>query len=153
MEYLSINGMENIFKEWANADPNIESFGFGQFFNQNGSPKVEQKYPGMWVQLVSSTPNEYNIIRNYQIIIYDLVFDNQNKVVSDCEEIAFRLIRFIKTADEVFNVWETPNIQPFSDKFLDDVSGVIIDISIESNAISSNCSDPTYSFTIIKNNV
>jgi len=153
LSYLSAKGMEIVFKQWATADPNIQSNGYGQLYNQNGEPKVEQEYPGIWVNPVSTTVDEWVIVRRYQIIIYDIPFDNENDVISDCEEYAFRLIRFLKKADEVFNVVQNPLIQPFNDRFFDDVSGVILDIDIEFNGQVSDCLDPEYVFNIIKNNI
>jgi len=159
--YLSQNGMNVVFNQWTTADPNINQYGFGQLYNQNGEPKVAQLYPGMWVNPVNTIPSVdlYTVSRNYQIIIYDLVFDandgtnNQNHVVSDCEELAFRLIRFLREKSDVFDITTTPTITPFNDRWLDDVSGVIIDISIEFNGESSDCEDPDYSFNIKSNDI
>lgn len=158
--YLSQNGMNKVFELWSEADPNINSYGFGQLYNQNGEPKAQQLYPGMWVnpgQTTMNTEDFYTINRSYQILIYDLVFDkgstysNQNAVVSDSEEIAFRLVRFLKTKSDIFGLNTTPTIVPFADRWLDDVSGVIIDIQIEFNAEVSTCEDPDYSFNIQNN--
>ena len=168
--YLSQNGMNRVFEQWAAADPNMNQYGFGQLYNQNGEAKILQKYPGIWVNPVNSQPGEYSITRNYQILIYDLVYEtgatpsqsglfqyangtNQNAVVSDCEEWAFRLIRFLKKKSDIFDVTQTPNVTPFSDRWLDDVSGVIIDVAIEFNGESSICEDPDYTFTIIQNDI
>jgi hypothetical protein len=157
--YLSQNGMNTVFNQWATADPNINQYGFGQLYNQNGEPKVAQVYPGAWFNPQSTSVEEYRLIRTYQIIIYDLQFvsesgvSNQNKIISDCEEIAFRLIRFLKNKSDVFYVTNSPTIQPFTDKFLDDVSGVLINIDIEFNAEYTNCEDPDYSFTIKTNDI
>lgn len=157
--YLSSEGMNGVFRQWSEADPNIESYGYGQLYDSNGDARVEQKYNAMWVQPINTSVEEWVIVRNYQVLIYGLVFQNesgqtnQNKLISDCEEIAFRLIRFLKKSDEIFNVNVPPTVSPFSDRFLDDVSGVIIDIQIEFNAESSNCLDPDYTFNIIKNEI
>jgi hypothetical protein len=153
MEYLSLNGMEVVFKKWASLDPNIKSFGYGQLYNQNGEPRVNQLYPGIWVNPVNTSVNEWTLIRRYQIIIYDIPFDNENSIVSDCEEFAFRLIRYLKKGSDIFNIVETPTVQPFNDRFFDDVSGVIIDLALEFNAVTSECLDPDYLFNIIKNEV
>jgi hypothetical protein len=157
--YLSQNGMNNVFNQWATGDPNINQYGFGQLYNENGLPKVKQVYGGMWVNPINTTPGEYSLVRNYQILIYDLVFvsengeSNQNKIISDCEEIAFRLIRFLKEKSDIFNVSGQPNIQPFSDRWLDAVSGVILTIAVEFNAESSDCEDPDYNFNIKSNDI
>lgn len=153
MEYLSSNGMEIVFKKWADIDPNIMSYGYGQLYNQNGEPKVNQRYPGMWVNPVNTTVDEFTLTRRYQIIMYDIPFDNENLVVSDAEEFAFRLIRYLKSGSEIFDIIENPTISPFNDRFFDDVSGVIIDLALEFNAVTSECLDPDYVFSIIKNDI
>lgn len=114
---------------------------------------MSQKYKGMWVQPISTTPEEYVLVRNYQILIYDVTYDNINEVISDCEEIALRLLRFLRNKSDIFNISGTTNIQPFTDRFLDDVSGVIIDLSIEFNGESAICDDPDYSFIIKSNEI
>lgn len=151
--YLSQNGVQELFRQWCEYDPNIQSYGFGELYNQNGEPKVEQKYPGLWSQPINTQVEEYVLIRNYQILIYDLQFDNTNLVISDCEEIAFRLIRFLKNRSDIFYISGTPTVSPFVDRFLDDVAGVIIDLSIEFNAESSDCEDPDYNFIFKQNNI
>jgi hypothetical protein len=158
MEYLSQVGFENLLNQWSDADPNISSNGFGSLYNVNGESKAEQKYPGMWCQPQSTSVQEWVVTRSYQILIYDLIFtdnngDNINRVISDCEEYAFRLIRFLKTKSDIFNIDGIPTVRPFTDRFVDDVSGVIIDLTVEFNGESSNCNDPNYDFEIKKNNI
>lgn len=158
--YLSQNGINKVFGQWVEADPNLKQYGFGQLYNENGEPKVKQVYPGLWCNPVQTTTNEYSIVRNYQILIYDVVyqdgteeFTNQNKVISDCEEYAFRLVRFLKNKSDIFDVAGSPTITPFTDRFLDDVSGVILTIDIEFNGDISYCEDPDYSFNITQNDI
>lgn len=158
--YLTQNGMNKVFDQWATADPNINQYGFGQLYNENGLPKAEQIYAGMWVNPTQTQVTSlYAIQRNYEILIYDLVFiseagvSNQNKVVSDCEEIAFRLVRFLRNKSDVFDIAGTPTIVPFSDRWLDAVSGVIVTISLVFNGESSDCEDPDYSFNIKTNEI
>lgn len=158
MEYLSQTGINLMLEAWSQWDPNIQNYGFGQLYNENGETKVEQVYPQMWVNPVNTVVGEYSLLRSYQILIFDAPFDssngdNINKIVSDSEEIALRLIRFLKTYSEVFDIPGQPTITAFTDKFLDDVCGVIIDITIESNAEYANCEDPAYAPSIIYNNI
>ena len=161
MEYLSLNGMDQIFSQFVAKDPNLKQYGFGQLYNQNGEPKVTQLYPGLWSQLTTTTSTGlYQLNRTFQILIYDLVFvdqttgiSNQNKVVSDCEEFAFRLVRFLRNNSDAFDIGGDPIISPFNDKFLDDVSGVIVDITIITNNESSDCEDPDYTMNIKYNNI
>ena len=157
--YLSQNGMNQVFSQWSQADPNINQYGFGQLYNENGEPKAKQVYAGMWVNPTNTAVNDYALTRSYQILIYDLVFvaesgeSNQNKVISDCEEIAFRLVRFLKDKSDIFTINTSPTIAPFTDRFLDDVSGVILSVDIEFNAESADCEDPDYNFNIKSNDI
>lgn len=149
--YLSINEIKSIFKTYSENDPNIKSFGFGQLFNENGEPKQSQVYPGMWVNPLSSLPNmsEMGMItlnRNIQICFYDIkLSDSTNEVdiISDCEEYALRFTRWLRNAnDPEINILQTPTITPFTDKFLDDVAGVMVDFVIEFSGNNDYCSDP-----------
>ena len=158
ISYLSQNGMNKVFEQIVTADPNLMQYGFGQIYNQNGEIKAAQRYPGLWVTPVKTdiTAKQYTINRTYQILIYDItdaVKSNENSVISDCEEIAFRICRFLRDRSEVFTIIGQPVITPFSDKFLDDVCGVTIDIQIEFNGESSDCEDPVYNFNIKYNDL
>ena len=158
MNYLSLNGISKVFEDFTEYDPNLMSFGFGQLYNQNGEPKVKQLYPGLWVNPTSMTGDGlYQINRSFQILIYDLKFDNdsgtnENKTISDCEEYGYRFIRFCRSKSEVFDV-TTWSMTPFNDKFVDDVCGVIIDITLSFNGESSDCEDPDYNFSIKYNDL
>jgi len=150
--------MNKVFEQFVSSDPNLTSYGFGQLYNQNGESKVSQRYPGMWCNPVRTDilSNNYTINRTYQILIYDILTSdrsNENSVVSDCEEFGFRLCRFLRNKSDVFNIVGIPTITPFSDKFLDDVSGVIVDVVVEFNGESSDCEDPDYNFDIKYNDI
>ena len=157
--YLSQNGVNQMFSQWCAADPNVNQYGFGQLYNENGEPKVKQVYPGLWANPTNTSVNEYALTRSYQILIYDLVFvaadgeSNQNKLISDCEEIAFRLVRFLRLKSDLFTINGTPTVVPFTDRFLDDVSGVILTVDVDFNAESSDCEDPDYNFNIKSNDI
>ena len=78
---------------------------------------------------------------------------NQNKLISDCEEIAFRLVRFLRLKSDIFTVSTIPTIVPFNDRFLDDVSGVILTVDVDFNGESADCEDPDYDFNIKSNEI
>lgn len=158
--FLSQIGFEQIMQQFAAADPNLNQFGFGELWRENGEIKANQVYPGMWVNPQSTNfLSDFAISRNYQILIYDLVFNdstgksNQNSIISDCEEIAFRLVRFLKSKSDIFDIQGLPTIAPFSDRWLDQVSGVTLDVNIVFNFQSSDCDDPDYSFQIKSNQI
>ena len=157
IQYLSQNGMNKVFEQFVQTDPNLRAYGFGNIFDQNGQPKSQQRYPAMFVQPIrTDVLNNFTINRAYQILIYDTLASdrsNENSVVSDSEEFAFRLCRFLKNKSDVFNIVGNPSITPFSDKFLDDVSGVIVDVVVEFNGEVSDCNDPDYNFDIKYNDI
>jgi len=158
IQYLSQNGMNKVFEQFVTADPNLTQYGFGQLYNQNGEPKATQRYPGLWCNPVSTTfnNNQYALNRTYQFLIYDIVNgdrSNENSIISDCEEYAFRLCRFLMNKSDAFIIVGNPVITPFSDKFLDDVSGVIVDVVVEFAGESSDCEDPDYNFDIKYNEI
>lgn len=155
-KYLSQNSFNDVLRQFVSIDPNLIQYGFGQLYHQNGEPKVSQRYPGLWTNPVRTEvmPGTINfnggtMNRVYQILIYDVLTEdrsNENATISDCEEYALRLLRYLSDeTNEMFNQIRTPIITPFSDKFLDDVSGVIIDITIEFTMDNSICTDPDYS--------
>lgn len=157
MEYLSLNGMKEVFSQWATNDPNIQQFGYGQPFKENGEIKINQKYPGMWVTYNKSDipANGYANFRTYQIMFYDIAHDDTqvDNAQSDMEEIAYRLIRFLRNNSEVFGLSNNPTFVPMEDRFLDAVAGVIVDVTLEFNGESSQCMDPDNNFTIKYNTI
>lgn len=148
--YLSLKGVELAFKKWKESDPNLKGYGFGQIFNQNGQPKQEQVYPQMWVspgqqQPIIGNQGMLTINRTFQILFFDIKLadgSNENQVISDCEEFAMRFIRWIMNANDEIDVVQSPIITPFTDKFLDDVAGVMVDFVIQFNGNNDECDDP-----------
>lgn len=155
--YLSLKGMQKVFEQWAAADANIQGhFGYGHLFDINGNIKIDQKYPGCFVQPLSTTVIKNTVVRNYQIVFYDLVFEtpnNENDIISDCEEYALRLNRFLINKSDIFYTVGSPTITNFHEKFLDGVAGVTMDVQIEFNGDLDDCNDPDYSFNIQQNNI
>jgi hypothetical protein len=155
--YLSMNGVKKTLELWATNNPSLKHSGFGQPFNVNGEVKLQQRYPQMWTQPVSSTPvlnNTQGIItfnRNLQILFFDTkLADNSNEisVISDMEELAFQFCRWLMNNNDDIDMISSPTITPFTDKFLDDVAGVILDVVVQFNGDSIGCDDPETSFTI-----
>ncbi len=156
MEYLSLNGLNKMLGDWVANDHQLQAFGFGQPYNQNGEPKISQRYPSMWANPTNAIAEQHRTVRTIQILIFDVLLadrTNEISVISDCEEIAFRLVRWFRLASDAFLVEGNPSIEPFTDKFLDDVAGVIINIQVEFNAESADCNDPIDNFNIKTTNV
>lgn len=151
MEYFSQISIRKLFNDYVANEVNLKSYYFGQPYDINGQPTIQQKYPGMLVTPQETIVSEHILQRNYQILIYDILdFEKSNEieVMSDCDEFALRLIRFLQYRSEGFYAFGQPTITPFVDKFLDDVAGVILDVQIEFNNQSEDCSDPNPIFPI-----
>lgn len=155
--YLSLKGVKIALQKWSQSDPNIKAYGFGQIYDINGQPKTEQLYPQMWVSPQQSQPvltaNGMHVVnRSMQILFFDTkLADNTNElqVISDSEELAFRFIRWLMNSnDPEINLLQNPTITPFTDKFLDDVAGVMVDFIVEFNGSNDYCSDPNSSTSI-----
>lgn len=150
-DYLSLKGIETALRKYSQSDPNIKSFGFGQLFDVNGKIKTEQLYPQMWVSPINSQPvisqNGFiTVNRTFEVLFYDIRLadgTNEIQVVSDCEELGMRFLRWLMTAnDPEINVISSPTITPFTEKFLDDVAGVTYNMVIEFSANADDCDDP-----------
>ena len=148
--YLSYKGVKIALEKWSQGDPNIKSFGFGPIFDANGKIKTEQVYPAMWVTPTNTSPTitqngMITINRSYQILFYDTkLADNTNElqVQSDMEELCIRFIKWCMNAnDPEINIITNPSWVPFSDKFLDDVAGQMMTITIELTGDMA-CDDP-----------
>jgi len=150
MEYFSTNSVKKLFADYVANEPNLQGYYFGQPYDINGQTTIQQVYPGMLVTPTQTIVGEIAIQRQYQIIIYDILnFEKSNEIeiISDAEEFAFRLIRFLRSASEGFYTIGDPIVTPFVDKFLDDVAGVLIDVTIDFNGDNNDCYSPNVNFT------
>lgn|SRR5574343_815120 len=159
MNYLSLNTIEKLFEDWADNDPNIASFGFGNPFTINGEPKASQKYPGMWVNCYRTTflnnqqTNTSTEVHEFEILFYDLKHDNENSIRSDCNEYAARFIRWVGHYSNDMGYSGNPTTEPFWDKWLDDVAGVRLTMTIAVNGDSNYCDDPDNAASHYGNNI
>ena len=149
MQYFSTNSIKKLFQDYVTNEVNLKSYIFGQPFNQNGEPIFKQVYPGLLVTPLSTIASEYALTRQYEVVFYDILDEDKLNLIdvqSDCEEFALRLIKFLRNFSSDFELIGDPNISFFVDRFLDDVSGVILTVSINSNADSNECDTPNGSF-------
>lgn len=151
MQYFSLNSIKKLFQDYVSNEVNLKGYLFGEPFNINGEPVFKQVYPGMLVTMISTSVTDYTLNRNMQVILYDILNEDSTNVIevqSDCEEYAFRLIRFLRETSDGFYTIGQPTVTPFVDRFFDDVAGVILNVSIEFDGQSENCSDPNHPFNI-----
>ena len=160
MNYLSLNAIEKLFDSWATSDPNIAAFGFGNPFNINGEAKASQKYPGMWANCYRTTLNHNQRngsateIHEFEILFFDIkVGDNENSIRSDCNEYAARFVRWLLHYSDEISFNGLPTIEPFWDKWLDDVAGVKLTLAIEVYGDRNYCDDPSNTASHYQNNI
>jgi hypothetical protein len=146
MATYSLNQLIKIFSDFADSHLQINSFGFGEVFEANGNPKVTGNTPTLWVFPTQATPLENTTIYSFDVRCWDLVTkgeENENDVLSDCQQTLFDFIQFIKH-NEIFdiNVSGDPSLTPFTEQLADDVTGWECSIDIEVNSINSDCMIP-----------
>ena len=151
MATYSLNQLIKIFSDFADSHLQINSFGFGEVYEANGNPKVTGNTPTLWIFPTQATPLENTTIYSFDVRCWDLVTkgeENENDVLSDCQQTLFDFIQFIKH-NEIFdiNVSGDPSMTPFTEQLADDVTGWECSIDIEVNSINSDCMIPMGSIT------
>jgi hypothetical protein len=155
MATYSLNQLIKIFNDFADSHLQINSFGFGEVYEANGNPKVTGNTPTLWIYPTQATPLENTTIYSFDVRCWDLVTkgeENENDVLSDCQQTLFDFIQFIKH-NEIFdiNVSGDPSMTPFTEQLADDVTGWECSIDIEVNSINSDCMIPMGSITPFPN--
>jgi len=155
MATYSLNQLIKIFSDFADSHLQINSFGFGEVYQANGNPKVTGNTPTLWIFPTQATPLENTTIYSFDVRCWDLVTkgeENQNDVLSDCQQTLFDFIQFIKhNAIFDINVSGDPSMTPFTEQLADDVTGWECSIDIEVNSINSDCMIPMGSITPFPN--
>jgi len=155
MATYSLNQLIKIFSDFADSHLQINSFGFGEVYEANGNPKVTGNTPTLWIFPTQATPLENTTIYSFDVRCWDLVTkgeENENDVLSDCQQTLFDFIQFIKH-NEIFdiNLSGDPSMTPFTEQLADDVTGWECSIDIEVNSINSDCMIPMGSITPFPN--
>lgn len=155
MATYSLNQLIKIFSDFADSHLQINSFGFGEVYEANGNPKVTGNTPTLWIFPTQATPLENTTIYSFDVRCWDLVTkgeENENDVLSDCQQTLFDFIQFIKH-NEIFdiNLSGDPSMTPFTEQLADDVTGWECSIDIEVNSINSDCMIPMGKITPFPN--
>jgi len=155
MATYSLNQLIKIFNDFADSHLQINSFGFGEVYEANGNPKVTGNTPTLWIFPTQATPLENTTIYSFDVRCWDLVTkgeENENDVLSDCQQTLFDFIQFIKH-NEIFdiNLSGDPSMTPFTEQLADDVTGWECSIDIEVNSINSDCMIPMGKITPFPN--
>lgn len=141
---MTLNQVIKVFENFATAHKQINSFGFGDVWEIASSGTVN--YPLMWTELQPSLIKRNVTEYKLRIILMDLVHKgegNENEVLSDMMLIAQDVIDELKHPDYTFRYTdEEVAIEDFTERFDDEVTGVVFDVVIGVKRPSDRCAIP-----------
>ena len=141
---MTLKEIKEQFSLIAQNHKEINSFGWGDIWEIATSGTID--YPLMWVQLEPATIADKVQTMNFKVILMDLVANgelNEDDVLNDMLEVSKDLIALLN--DSTVYEWtvETGNIEPFTERFNDSVSGWVIDIALRLPFAYDRCVVPT----------
>jgi hypothetical protein len=141
----SRNQLKKIFNDFADTHIQINTFGYGQEFEQQALEGVV--YPLLWViptaYQISGVDNNYS----YQVLIADRVRKDETNEVdvdSDMDIVMKDLIAYLYkyTRQNELELPDSFTINPFWEKWSDEVTGVYTDIIIQDTFDYDACNLP-----------
>lgn len=141
---MTLKQIKEEFSLIAQNHKEINSFGWGDIWEIATSGTID--YPLMWVQLEPATIADKVQTMNFKVILMDLVANgelNEDDVLNDMLEVGKDLIALLN--DSTVYKWtvETGNVEPFTERFNDSVSGWVIDIALRLPFAYDRCVVPT----------
>lgn len=141
---MTLKQIKEEFSLIAQNHKEINTFGWGDIWEIATSGTIE--YPLMWVQLEPATIADKVQTMNFKVILMDLVANgelNEDDVLNDMLEVSKDLIALLN--DSTVYEWtvETGNVEPFTERFNDSVSGWVIDIALRLPFAYDRCVVPT----------
>jgi hypothetical protein len=153
MQYYSLNNHLSNLKSFGYNHLQINSVGAGEIITADLDQKL--KYPLMWIQFLSASPQTNQIIWKFRFIFCDVsrdknVGDEQN-IQSDLTQCAIDLISFFKNGAfrDIYTFVENSEIFPFIDKRQNVQTGVYIDITYKTKYDYSACNLPMDGFILV----
>ena len=143
------NQITNSFQTFSQNHKQIHSFGTGQMNEVNeGSSNDPVNYPQMWSFLTGASTIQNVLNYSYDILFYDLVQpddSNIDEILSDTILMANDFLSYLN-APENYENWFFDigqSIEPFTDRFRDDVAGVKVSITLKTQGTQDNyCQAP-----------
>lgn len=128
----------------------IKFFGTGELWEVNGDPKNSGEYAQLWMVPVSATLSPQTMTYQIRLLCFDLVNkgeDNENDVLSDTLQILADVVRIFRyRADngdiDEYSVPFDPFMEPFTERFADDVAGWSGIVQVEVPLYSNDCNIP-----------
>lgn len=151
---ITIKSNYNFFKQLAEKHKLINSFGYGEIENIEPFISTNNKYPIMWVNLVSTIVTDTLINREYNIIIGDLELngrENYIDITNQTEQIALDILNAVyQNGQNTYDVYGNPTMMPFQEDFSETLAGTVLNFVIQSDngfTLTGNC-DTAFNGTI-----
>lgn len=141
---MTFNQITNIIRDFANSHKQINSFGIGEEHEINASTQLNRTYPMLWIIPIDSLTKTQTKERTFEFLCFDLVNkdeSNENEVLSDCEQIIDDFIKKLINNSNNYNVVGEPQLFPFTEKYMDEVTGWRSLITIETDHYTENDCD------------
>jgi hypothetical protein len=143
---ITLNQIIKKFQDIATAHLQINSFGFGDVWEIEASGA--KTAPVMWLYWRQSDTSERVITHSFSLLFMDLVDKdehNENDVLSDqlliCTDVLALLDDPTYWDDMIIDV--TSGIEPFTERFENEWSGVSVDFTLRCPFTRNNCLVPT----------
>lgn len=120
----------------------INSFGWGDIWEIATSGTID--YPLMWVKIEPVSIADRVQTMNFKVILMDIVANgevNEDDVLSDMLEVSKGIIGQLESPSYDWDL-ETGNIEPFTERFNDSVSGWVTDIALRLPFTFDRCIEP-----------
>lgn len=140
----TFNDITNTIKDLCKSHKMVHSFNLGEtlkdidFDDENTSPE----YPFIYLQPISTTLNEGSMTTTYTMLVMNLVDaeqGNYNQVQSDMLNIGMDIIYTLMIQYNDFEIGLPINVNYFTERFNNEISGVNITFNIESPIDINTC--------------
>lgn len=142
---ITLNQIIQKFQDIATGHEQINSFGFGDVWEIEASGA--KNAPVMWLFWRRSDTADRTIIHQFSLLFMDLVFkdeSNENEVLSDQLQICTDVLALLDDPDywDDMVIEVTSGIEPFTERFDNEWSGVSVDITLRCPFTRNNCIVP-----------
>lgn len=139
---MTLKQIKEEFSLIAQNHKEINSFGWGDIWEIATSGTID--YPLMWVQLEPASIADRVQTMNFKVILMDIVANgelNEDDVLNDMLEVAKGVIGQLEHPSYEWDL-DTGNIEPFTERFNDSVSGWVFDVSLKLQFTYDRCAEP-----------
>jgi hypothetical protein len=139
------NQIKKVFQDFANSHLQIHQFGYGEEFEQQAVEGIQ--YPLLWVVPLPSPLSGVDLDRSYRIILADRVRKDESdeiEVESDTELYLLDTLSYLYkySLQNELNLLDGQTINPFWEKWSDEVTGHYADITLRDYFDYNSCALP-----------